>query len=50
MLRQVLPQNQRQERNVPTSLNHENLENELEDEDEYPMEGEALVTKHVLSA
>ena len=45
MLRRVLPQNQRQERRVLKTLNEE-LENELE---EYPMEGEALVTRRVLS-
>ena len=32
------------------SLNHEELENELEDEEEYLMEGEVLVTRRVLSA
>ena len=31
-------------------MNHEELENELEDKDEYPMEGEALVTRRILSA
>ena len=31
-------------------MNHEELENELEKEEEYLMEGEALVTKHVFNA
>ena len=31
-------------------MNHEELEKELEDEDEYSMEGDSLVTRHVLSA
>ena len=50
MLRRVLPQTQRLERRVLAALNHEDLENELEDEDEYPLEGEVLVTRCVLSA
>ena len=33
-----------------TCKNHEELENELEDEDEYLIEGKALVTRRVLSA
>ena len=32
VLRQVLPQTQRQERHVPTALNHEELKNEMKDE------------------
>ena len=31
-------------------MNHEDLENKFKDEDEYPMEGEVLVRKCVLSA
>ena len=34
MLRQVLPQTQRQERRVPAALNHEDLENEFGDKEE----------------
>ena len=34
VLRRVLPQTQRQERCVPTTLNHEDLEDELGDEKE----------------
>ena len=49
VLRRVLPQTKRQERRVPTTSNHEGLENELEDEDEYSMVGEVLVTRRVLS-
>ena len=49
-LRRVLPKTQRQERPVPTPLNHEELENELKGEEEYSMEGETLVTRRVLSA
>ena len=37
-LRRVLPQTQRQERRVPTTLNHEELEDELGDEEEDPVE------------
>ena len=33
VLRQVLPKTQRQERHVPTTLNHEELEDELGDEE-----------------
>ena len=52
MLRRVLPQTQIQARRVSSTLNHEELKNELEDEDEdeYPIEGEPLVTRLVLSA
>ena len=39
MLRKVLPQTQKQERRVPAALNHEELENDLKDEEEYPMDG-----------
>ena len=31
-------------------MNRKEFKNELEDEDEYPIEGEALVTRRVLSA
>ena len=48
VLRRVLPQTQRQEKCVPAALNHEEFENELEDEDKYPMEGKTLVTRRVL--
>ena len=34
VLRRVLPQTQRQDRRVPTALNHEELENEFGDEEE----------------
>ena len=50
VLRRVLPQTQRLDRHVPSTLNHEELENELEDEDEYLIEGKALVTRRVLIA
>ena len=50
VLRRVLPQTQRQERCVAVALNHEDLENEFEDEDESPMEGEVLVRRLVSSA
>ena len=50
VMRRVIPQTQRQERHVLATLDHEELENELEDDGEYPMEGEALVTRHVLNA
>ena len=50
MIRRILPQTQRQERCVLTALNHEDLKNELEDEEVYPMEGEAFVTSGALSA
>ena len=50
VLRRVIPQTHRQERRVLTTLNYEELENEFEDEDEYPMEGEVLVRRHVSSA
>ena len=49
VLRLVLPQTQRQEKRVPAALNHQEFENELEDEDKYPMEGKTLVTRCVLS-
>ena len=38
MLRQVLPQTQRQENRVPATLNHEDLEDELGDEEKDPIE------------
>ena len=38
VLRQILPQTQRQERCVSTTLNHEELENELGDEEGDPIE------------
>ena len=38
VLRQVLPQTQRQERCVPATLNHEELEDELGDEEKAPVE------------
>ena len=50
VLRRVLPQTQRQKRRVAVALNHEELENEFEDEDESPMEGEVLVRRLVSSA
>ena len=50
VLRRVLPQTQRQERRVAAALNHEELENVFEDEDEYRMEGEVLVRRCVSSA
>ena len=50
VLRQVLPQTQRQERRVLASLNYKKLKNELKDEEEYSIEGETLMTRHVLSA
>ena len=37
VLRQVLPQTQRQERHVPTALNHEDLEDEFGDKEEDPI-------------
>ena len=49
MLRRVLPQTQKQESCVFEALNHEKLENRLENEKEYQMEGEALVTRRALS-
>ena len=50
VLRRILPQTQRQERRIMVALNHKELENELKDEEEYPIDGEALDTRHVLSA
>ena len=38
VLRRVLPQTHRQERHVPTTLNHEELEDELGDEKGDPVE------------
>ena len=38
VLRRVLPQTQRQEGRVPIALNHEELEDELGDEEEDPVE------------
>ena len=38
MLRQVLPQTQRQERHVPETLNHEELEDEIGDKERDPFE------------
>ena len=40
ILRQLLPQTQRQKRHVLATLNHEDLENEFENEEGYAMEGE----------
>ena len=50
MPRAVVPQTQRQERHVLVALNHEELENKLKNNGEYPKEEEALVTRHVLNA
>ena len=50
VLRRVLPQTQRQERRVAAALNHEELKNEFEDEDEYPIEGKVLMRRRVSSA
>ena len=50
VLRRVLPQTQRQKRSVSASLNHEELKSELKDEEEYLIEGEALMTRCIFSA
>ena len=50
VLKCVFLQTQRQERRVQEALNHEELKNELKDEEKYWIEGKALVTRPVLSA
>ena len=47
-MRYLIEQNEEVLRRV-AALNHEELKNELKDEEEFPIKGEGPVTRHVLS-